>query len=99
MIEEWMLADFEGAAKFFRLRPNLVRDAQRSAHPKRALLQAVYTNGQKTIKQRLVREGIRPGPEFQTVYAEFAEVWNIDDAIKNSESLRRAHAALQRALI
>ncbi|MDP9832102.1 hypothetical protein [Trueperella abortisuis] len=98
MMEEWMLADVEGAASFFRLPLNVLHNAQQSVHPKKELLRAVAHFGTKTMKQRLVRDGDRPGPEFQSVYGEFSQVWDIDNAMKNSESLRRAHDALRRAL-
>lgn len=99
MIEEWMLADHEGAASFFRVPTNEVRNAQRSVRPKKELLRAVARFGTKTMKQRLVRDGHRPGPEFESVYGEFSQVWDIDNAMKNFESLRRAHDALCRALL
>ena len=99
MMEEWMLADVEGAATFFRVPLRVVRHAQRSQDPKRELLQAVDTHATRTMKQRLVRDGFRPGPEFQSVFAEFSSVWNIDNAMRNSESLRRAHDALRHALL
>lgn len=97
MIEEWMLADYRGAVEFFRLPEKAVRKAHDNEHPKRALLQAVHEHGTKHMKQRLVRNNGEPGPEFVAVYREFAEKWDVGNAMANSDSLRRAHAALVRA--
>lgn len=97
MIEEWMLADYRGAAEFFGLPEKAVRKAHDNEHPKRALLQAVHEHGTKHMKQRLVRDNGEPGPEFVPVYREFAEKWDVENAMANSDSLRRAHVALVRA--
>lgn len=35
--------------------------------------------------------------EFVAVYREFAEKWDVGNAMTNSDSLRRAHTALVRA--
>lgn len=98
MVEEWMLADLDGAACFFRISVAQVAKAQRATHPKNSLLQAVLAGHDKVLKNRFVRKNGQPGPEFSVVYEEFGKRWNVNRAVENSDSLLRANRALRNAL-
>lgn len=98
-VEAWLLGDTEGFSKFFSVsRSQIPLDVEAISDPKVGLIQAVRASKSRRY------EGIFPsatsgrpvGPSYNAFLVEFVEShWSIKRAMKNSDSLRRAHRALQ----
>ena len=98
-VEAWLLADPYGIASYFGISPTLVpKNIDAIEDPKKCLIELA-----KRAKKRELRSAIAPvsgstarvGPDYNNQLADFVNtVWNIDDACKNSDSLRRAVNAI-----
>jgi len=98
-VESWILADRSGFAKFLNISlSNLPLNPDLEADPKNTLIQLA-----KRTKRREVREDIVPvnrnaviGPNYNGCLTEFVyNNWSIDNALKQSESLKRAYERLR----
>jgi hypothetical protein len=98
--EAWLLADRDGLSRFLKCSPALIQEtADKIADPK-ALLLALA----KRSRRREIREGIPPsprtiapiGPRYNDLLCEFVQQhWDVDEAAEQSDSLRRAIAAIR----
>lgn len=93
-VEAWLLADIEGFSKFTGIsESNFWDNAEEIADPKAELLQLI-----KRCRIRKIWEDILPknefavvGPNYNGRLGEFVmKYWNIDRAMKRSDSLKRA---------
>lgn len=99
-VESWLLSDIEGFSSFtgvsrsnFPSKPELERDPQK-----------ILIGIAKRSRKRVIREDIVPisenaqiGPNYNGRLMEFVlNYWDIDNAMKRSESLRRAFISLDR---
>lgn len=98
-IESWLLADREGLSKYFNISiKNLPMNPDEEANPKETLI-----NLARRSKRRNIREDIVPlnqnasiGPYYNGCLSEFVlNYWNIENAIKHSDSLKRAYQKLK----
>lgn len=98
-VESWLLADRQGIAKYFNVSLiNLPLNPDLESDPKNTLIQLA-----KRSKKREIREDIVPinknatiGPNYNGCLAEFVfNYWSIDNAILQSESLRRSYYKLR----
>ncbi|MGV8827489.1 MAG: hypothetical protein ACWA6U_04135 [Breznakibacter sp.] len=98
-VESWVLADREGLSQYlnvsvvnFPVNPDLEDD------PKNTLIQLA-----KRCKNRDIREDIVPinknakiGPNYNGCLSDFIyKAWNLENAMRNSESLRRTYEKLR----
>ena len=93
-VETWLLADIEGFSKYSGIsKVNFYDKPEELPDPKAALLQLI-----KKCRKRDVREDILPkdefakvGPNYNDRLGEFIiNHWNINRAVKRSDSLKRA---------
>ena len=99
-VESWILSDRAGFASFIDisiqnipLKPDLVPD------PKQALINLVKKTRKRRIKEDIVprNEYAAIGPNYNDRLMEYVlQNWDIDRAIENSDSLKRAIAALDK---
>lgn len=100
-VESWILASRSDFAKFLGISKKLIPDkADEIGDPKQLLV-----NLAKRAKSRKLREAIVPrakstakvGPDYNGALIRFVEsCWNIEEAVKNSPSLRRAVSSLKK---
>lgn len=93
-VEAWLLADIEGFSKYTGIsKANFHDKPEDLPDPKAALLQLI-----KKCRKRDIREDILPkdefakvGPNYNDRLGEFViKYWNINRAVKRSDSLKRA---------
>jgi hypothetical protein len=98
--EAWLLADIEGFSEFSGVsKANFVENIERVADPKAELFRIL-----RRCRKRLIREDILPkdeyaslGPNYNERLCEFiVHHWNIERAIKRSDSLRRTMMHLEK---
>ena len=99
-VETWLLADQQGMADFLRIQPKCIpTNPERIKDPKRYIVRLAARSRDKTTRESLAPAfGARGkvGPYFARSLAGFVrDLWDMDAAKKNSESLRRALAALR----
>ena len=99
-IESWLLADRGNFAAFFSISQKLVPlNPDSEADPKRTVISLA-----KRSRKREIREAIVPidnyvsiGPGYNMQFQNFIQnIWNIDSARKNSQSLDRAIRSLEK---
>ena len=99
-VESWILADREGLSRYFNVSlVNFPRNPEIEADPKNTLI-----NIARRSKKREIREDIVPlnrnaiiGPNYNGCLSVFFyKYWDIGNAIKQSESLKRAYNKLKR---
>lgn len=100
-VESWLLADVDGFSQFFGVHPSRIpRDPETLPNPKIALVDACRRSRSRAVRQGVVpREGSgrAVGPEYAATIREFAALeWNVDRAAKESPSLARAVADVER---
>jgi hypothetical protein len=98
-VESWVLADREGFSHFlnvsianFPLNPDIEPD------PKNTLIQLAKRSNKRAIKEDIVpkNQNAKIGPNYNGCLSEFVfKSWNIENAILQSESLRRAYLKLR----
>lgn len=103
MTESWMLADAENLANFLRVRRgSLPPHPDRLDHPKRELVDLARKSTRSEIRSDMVPgRGSRGivGPGYSLQIADFlSHHWRPLQAQRHSDSLRRAIAAIKRAI-
>lgn len=99
-VEAWLLADTRGISRFLGIpeerlpvNPDLERD------PTRKLVDLARRYSKSRIRAAMVpapRAAAQVGPLYEATMIEFAvEHWSVERAMRKSDSLRRAHAALK----
>lgn len=98
-IESWLLADRPGFAYFLNIRKELIPENVDGINDPKQLV----INLARRSRKRILREAIVPipdstarvGTDYNGVLSSFVlEAWNIKEAIKHSDSLRRAVNAI-----
>ena len=92
-IESWILADKDGLARYLLISPdNFPDNSDAIPDPKQFLLNLVATKcRKKRFREMLPMKGQKIGIGYNPVLSEFVDtLWDIDQAILRSSSLRRA---------
>lgn len=94
-VEAWLLADRSGMANYLGVHESWIpTDTARIKDPKRYISRLAARSRRKEIREELARApGTRSktGPYFNQSLQYFVkELWNIPEALKHSDSLRRA---------
>ena len=100
-VEAWLLADSEGFAKFVNLSHTLVEketgNIEELLKPKETLIRITHRSKLKNIKDDIVGNQMNQGPGYNSRLKLFVEnEWDIHRALKKSDSLNRAVAALKK---
>ena len=92
MTEAWLMADKEGFAGFFHVRPSrLPLHPESVEHAKRTLLDLCLASSSRTIRRDVVTADGKTGPLYVVRINEFASRrWDVNAAAENSPSLARA---------
>ncbi len=97
-VESWLIADIEGLSRFLNIsKANFPLEPDKEKDPKDTLIRLA-----KRSRRRAVREDVVPvndnaviGPNYNGCLSGFVfENWSIENAIKRSESLKRAYKNL-----
>ena len=100
-VESWLLADKEGLSSFLGISANLIQmDIENIADPKKHLINLARRSRKRSLRESLVpRSGstAKIGPDYNGQLSSFvANQWDIESAMKNSDSLRRTISAINR---
>lgn len=97
-VESWLLADIEGMAAFLRVSAaNFPREPEKENDPKKTLIKLAGRSRIRRIKEDIlpINENAIIGPNYNGCLAKFVfEHWNIESALKKSESLKKALKSL-----
>ncbi len=98
MIEAWLMADRQGFADYFQLSVDKVPlEPESLTHAKRSLLTLCDQSRSRALRGEMVTERNEIGPLYVMHLNTFASTtWDVEKAADNSDSLRRALAALRR---
>ncbi|MFT4036348.1 MAG: hypothetical protein QM679_12315 [Patulibacter sp.] len=98
MTEAWLLADHEGFARYFRVRPGkLPALPEQLPHAKRFLLDLCRHSTSRAIRAEVVTSRGETGPLYVRHLNDFAaNHWDVDAAATRSPSLDRAVRAIAR---
>lgn len=97
-MEAWLLASRHAMAKYLQLSESLIPHQPESLdNPKQELIKLAARSKSRSIREDMSRPDGRIGPAYSFRIIEFAEkYWDIDEAWRHSESLRRCIRALER---
>lgn len=97
MSEAWLLAHPEGFADYFRVPANRIpSDPESLRNAKQTVLSLCGRSRSKVIREEMTVSGSQVGPLYVTRINEFAATtWDARIAELNSQSLRRAIAAIR----
>ncbi|MFA7172679.1 MAG: hypothetical protein WC340_04580 [Kiritimatiellia bacterium] len=98
-VESWLMADKEGLAAYLSIAVDNFSDSPDSlSDPKQCLLNIIRLKGRKRYHRDMLPRNIaNVGIEYNYRLSKFVnERWNVATAASNSESLRRAIAAINR---
>lgn len=99
-VESWILADREGFSHFLNVSiAHFPINPDNETDPKNILIQLAKRSNKRTIKEDIVpiNQNAKIGPNYNGCLSEFVfKLWNIENAILHSESLRRAYEKLRR---
>lgn len=98
-VEAWLLADRKGLARFFNVSVDRIpRDPDSLQDPKNTLIQLAKHSRRRDIREDIVPININAkiGPNYNGRLMEFVfNLWNIEFAMSQSDSLRRAYERLR----
>lgn len=98
-VESWLLADRQGLAKFFNVSlTNFPLNPDLESDPKNTLIQLAKRSNKREIREDIVpiNNNATIGPNYNGCLTEFVfKYWSIDNAILQSESLRRSYYKLR----
>jgi hypothetical protein len=98
-IEAWLLADREGYSKFTGVSlANFPRNPEAEPDPKQTLINITRRSRKRSIREDIVpiNENAQIGPNYNEQLMNYvASIWDIERAMNNSESLRRAFRYLE----
>lgn len=93
-IESWILSDREGFASFIDISiQNIPRKPDLEPDAKRTLINLVKKSRRRRIKEDIIprNEYVAQGPNYNDRLMEYVlETWDINRAVQNSDSLKRA---------
>ena len=99
-VEAWLLADYEGFKRYFKVGTRLRVDVDRLEDPKTELVNFCRRSNSRDVKSGVPPQpgsGRRVGPEYVAIVGEYCrEVWNPDRARHRSPSLDRAMTDIDR---
>lgn len=100
-IEAWLLADRSGFASFLKIDKALIpTNVDKIDHPKQKVINLAKRSRNRALRQAIVPipgRTARVGPDYNGQLSSFVfGEWNIEEAMKNSESLRRTVKALNK---
>lgn len=100
-IESWLLADRAGFASFLSIKREFIpKNVDEINDPKQVLINLAKRSRKRALRQAIVPipdRTARVGPDYNGQLSSFViSVWNITEAIKNSDSLRRAVNAINK---
>lgn len=92
MTEAWLLSDREAFSRFFRVREGRIpRDPEQVADAKELVLSLCAQSSSRRVREAMVRGNGEVGALYVSTLNQFATTeWRAQEAIPNSESLRRA---------
>ena len=99
--ESWLLADRSGFASFLNIKKELIPTNPDGINdPKKLLINLAKQSRRRTLRQAIVPisgRTARIGPDYNGQLSYFvSNMWNISEAMENSESLRRTVKALNK---
>lgn len=98
-VESWVLADREGFSHFLNVSiVNFPLNPDNETDPKNTLIQLAKRSNKRAIKEDIVpiNQNAKIGPNYNGCLSEFVfKSWNIENAILQSDSLRRAYEKLR----
>jgi hypothetical protein len=97
-VEAWLLADRHNLAAFLSISPDkITREPESIPNPKKHLIDLAKGSRQRTIREDLVPiKNARVGQNYNGRLTEFiSKAWNVNDAEKNSDSLKRLSKRLR----
>jgi hypothetical protein len=99
-IEAWLLADREGYSNFTGVSlANFPRNPEAEINPKQSLINITRKSRKRSLREDIVpvNENAQIGPNYNEQLMKYVSTyWDIERAIKNSESLKRAYAYLEK---
>ncbi len=98
-IESWLLADRSGFAYFLNIRKELIPENVDGINdPKQLVINLARRSRKRTLREAIVPipdSTARVGTDYNGQLSSFVlDAWNIEEAIKHSDSLRRAVNAI-----
>lgn len=98
-IESWLLADRTGFASFLNIKKELIpENVDGIDDPKRLVINLARRSRKRTLREAIVpipNSTARVGTDYNGQLSSFVlKAWNIEEAIKHSDSLRRTVEAL-----
>jgi hypothetical protein len=98
-VESWVMADREGLSEYFNVSVvNFPRKPDEVDDPKKKIIQLASRSRKRTIKEDIVPINCNAsiGPNYNACLSYFVyKKWDIERAITNSESLKRAYNKLR----
>jgi len=98
-VESWVLSDREGFSRFLNVSiANLPLNPDNEPDPKNTLIHLAKRSKKRAIKEDIVpiNQNAKIGPNYNGCLSEFVfKSWNIENAILQSDSLRRAFEKLR----
>lgn len=98
-VEAWLLGDRQGFAEYLGIsQRNIPNDPESESDPKRTLISLVARSNRRSIKEDIlpINQNASIGPNYNGRLMEFVlEHWNIERAMENCASLRRAYKRLE----
>lgn len=98
-VESWLLADREGFSGFLNVSlANFPVNPDAEPDPKNKLIQLAKRSKKRTIGEDIVplNQNARIGPNYNGCLSQFVlKFWNIQNAVLQSESLRRTYLKLK----
>jgi hypothetical protein len=99
-IEAWLLADREGYSKFTGVSlANFPRNPELEINPKQTLINITRRSRKRSVREDIVpiNENAQIGPNYNEQLMNYvASNWDIERAMNNSESLKRAYRYLEK---
>lgn len=95
-VETWLLADRRGLSSFLEISAaNFSADPDSLTDPKQHLLNVIQAKGRKKWhRQLLPSANAHVGPDYNSKFCEFVEIWDVARASRVSNSLQRAITAI-----
>jgi len=99
-IESWLLADRENFALYFSISKDLVPiNPDNETDPKRTVISLAKRSRKREIREAIIPidDYARIGPGYNVQLQDYIQnIWNIDSARRNSQSLDKAIKALEK---
>ncbi len=97
--ESWLLADRPGFASFLSINKELIpQSVDEISNPKQCLINLAKRSRKRTLREAIVptpNSTARVGPDYNGQLSSFVfGIWNVVEAMKHSDSLRRAVNAI-----